>query len=157
MPQQETPLQQAAAQRQLPAWDRMTPEEQKELLLQIMVMIAEARPMPEALLRPLPQPLLEALMQTVSQLRNEGMLGPKHRAPERLRRLRELLQQRLPQSGQPTENEVLSQQPLQMQREVRAQEAMGLREAQGRAMVGMQQTLAATNNPAMSLVMGTEQ
>lgn len=157
MPQQETPLQQSAAQRQLPAWDRMTLEEQKELLLQIMVMIAEARPMPESLLRPLPQPLLEALMQTVNQLRNEGMLGPKHRAPERLRRLRELLQQRLPQSGQPTENEVLSQQPLQMQREVRAQEAMGLREAQGRAMVGMQQTLAAMNNPAMSLVMGTEQ
>ena len=157
MPQQETPIQEAAAQQQLPAWDRLTPEQQRELLLQIMVLIAEARPMPETLLRPLPLPLLSALTEAVEQMRNEGMLGPKHQAPERLQRLRQLLQQRLPQSRQPSENEVLAQQPLQMQKEVRAQEALGLREAQGRTMVGMQQTLAATNNPAMSLVMGTEQ
>lgn len=108
------------------------------------------------LLQPMPTIFLRALLSSVRQLKNEGMLGPKHSSPERLQRLRELLNQRLPSNSQPTEEEVLNQQPLQMQREVRAQEALGLRQAQSRAMVGMQQTLAATNNPAMSLVMGTE-
>lgn len=156
LPNSRSELQKAASQKQLPHWNNLSMMEQKQLLAQILQMIAECRPLTKELLQPLPLPFLRALTQTIQQLQEEGMLGPKHRAPERLQRLRELLSQRLPSNKQPTENEVLSQQPLSMQRQVRAQEALGLRQAQSRAMVGMQQTLAATNNPAMSLVMGTE-
>ena len=52
--------------------------------------------------------------------------------------------------------ELRAMQPRSLQQQGRAQEAVGLREAQGRAMVGMQQTLAATNAPGLRLPAGTE-
>ena len=154
MPTQEA-MREAAGVRRLPPWQNLDRKDREELIAQILLLVAQNKPLPRPLLEPLPTPLLQKLLRAVRQLQGEGLLGPRHRVPERLQRLRELLAGRgLSKPKQPSENEVLAQQPKQMQREVLAQESRGLREAQARAAVGMQQTLAATNDPTLRLPQG---
>ena len=151
------PVKEAAEANKLPSWEMMDKTQRTDLLQKVLLLLLQGNPVPRPMLEPLPLPLLHKLLMVVRRLQNEGMMGPRHRLPERLRRMRELLSARgLEKPRQPTENEVLAMQPRSLQQQVRAQEALGLREAQGRAMVGMQQTLAATNAPELRFPAGTE-
>lgn len=129
-------------QERLPPWGEMDKEDRETLMERIILLIAQCREIPRQMLQPLPTPLLNRLLLAVRQLKNEGLLGREHRIPDRLKRLKELLLSRgLGEPKAPSENEVLAQQPMSVQRETRANESLNLREANARQMMEMQSRL----------------
>lgn len=140
---------QAAEVGQLPPWEEMGEQDKEALIEQILMAIVQQRPIPKPMLRTLPTNILNALLAAITRLKSEGMLGYQHKIPERLQRLRELLQERLARYGggdrQPTEHQVVDSLPNSLRNQIRGNEAINLRQAQARGAMELQSQLAATS------------
>lgn len=145
-------VQAAAENRQLPAWSQMDRADRASLMQQILEAIAEWRPIPKALLQPLPTKLLHDLLDVIRKLKAEGLVGPRSRPTDRVKRLKELLEARgLGRRKSLSEEDVLNQQPLQVQREQRANEALNRRMEDAVLTQGMSRALAAANRPQVGV------
>lgn len=134
------------------SWENLDSKQRRILLHQLLVAIAEWQPLRPELLKPLPTPVLRSLLEIINQLKAEGLAGSGRQTPQRVQRLRELIAQRgLGPSQTPTEDQVLRQQPAEMQRQVYAQEAVGMRRAHALEAQSLTQQLARANNPLTGL------
>lgn len=132
-------------QNRLPSYDLMDKAEREELLLRVMELIVKWQPLPRALLEPLPTSILRRLELAIRHIREAGMAGGPEGAPMRLKILRAALEMKgvdaSPQPKGMSENEVLRQQPLSVQRQVKAQEGLDIRRAQTQEAVLLEEAL----------------
>lgn len=133
------------SQDRMPPYDMMDKAEREELLLRVMELIVKWQPLPRALLEPLPTSILRRLELAIRHIREAGMAGGPEGAPMRLKILRAALELKgvdaSPQPKGMSENEVLRQQPLSVQRQVKAQEGMDIRKAQVQEAVLLEEAL----------------
>lgn len=133
------------SQDRLPPYDMMDKAEREELLLRVMELIVKWQPLPRALLEPLPTSILRRLELAIRHIREAGMAGGPEGAPMRLKILRAALEMKgvdaSPQPKGMSENEVLRQQPLSVQRQVKAQEGLDIRRAQTQEAVLLEEAL----------------
>ena len=133
------------AQDRMPPYDMMDKAEREELLLRVMELIVKWQPLPRALLEPLPTSILRRLELAIRHIREAGMAGGPEGAPMRLKILRAALELRgqdaSPQPKGMSENDVLRQQPLSVQRQVKAQEGMDIKKAQVQEAVLLEEAL----------------
>ena len=133
------------SQDRLPPYDLMDKAEREELLLRVMELIVKWQPLPRALLEPLPTSILRRLELAIRHIREAGMAGGPEGAPMRLKILRAALEMKgvdaSPQPKGMSENEVLRQQPLSVQRQVKAQEGLDIRRAQTQEAVLLEEAL----------------
>ena len=132
-------------QDRLPPYDLMDKAEREELLLRVMELIVKWQPLPRALLEPLPTSILRRLELAIRHIREAGMAGGPEGAPMRLKILRAALELKgvdaSPQPKGMSENAVLRQQPLSVQRQVKSQEGMDIRRAQAQEAVLLEEAL----------------
>lgn len=133
------------SQDRLPPYDMMDKAEREELLLRVMELIVKWQPLPRALLEPLPTSILRRLELAIRHIREAGMAGGPEGAPMRLKILRAALEMKgvdaSPQPKGMSENEVLRQQPMAVQRQVKAQEGLDIRRAQTQEAVLLEEAL----------------
>ena len=133
------------AQDRMPPYDMMDKAEREELLLRVMELIVKWQPLPRALLEPLPTSILRRLELAIRHIREAGMAGGPEGAPMRLKILRAALEMKgvdaSPQPKGMSENDVLRQQPMAVQRQVKAQEGMDIRRAQTQEAVLLEEAL----------------
>lgn len=133
------------AQDRLPPYDMMDKAEREELLLRVMELIVKWQPLPRALLEPLPTSILRRLELAIRHIREAGMAGGPEGAPMRLKILRAALEMKgvdaSPQPKGMSENEVLRQQPMAVQKQVKAQEGLDIRRAQTQEAVLLEEAL----------------
>lgn len=129
-----------------PPWNSLSTNQKDRLIQAIIAAIAEWRPVERRLLDPLPQGLLNRLLEAIRQIRAQGLAGPQFRASDRLKILKQQLSRRgmLPKDKEPTPDQVLEQQPKPLQRQVKAQEAMLVKQAERKAEQAMVQMLSRT-------------
>lgn len=132
-------------QDRLPPYDLMDKAEREELLLRVMELIVKWQPLPRALLEPLPTSILRRLELAIRHIREAGMAGGPEGAPMRLKILRAALELKgvdaSPQPKGMSENDVLRQQPLSVQRQVKAQEGLDIKRAQTQEAVLLEEAL----------------
>jgi len=119
--------------------------EKEQLIRRILTLIAQWQPIPQELLNPLPIETLRKLEQIIREIRRQGAAGGPMKTPLRLKIMRSMLENRgVPQEDQSrlTEDEILNQQPLEMQSQVRAQEALGQKETQAREALILEKSLS---------------
>ena len=133
------------AQDRMPPYDMMDKAEREELLLRVMELIVKWQPLPRALLEPLPTSILRRLELAIRHIREAGMAGGPEGAPMRLKILRAALEMKgvdaSPQPKGMSENDVLRQQPMAVQRQVKAQEGLDIRRAQTQEAVLLEEAL----------------
>lgn len=129
-------------------WGRMSRGEREELIGAILECIAEWRPLPRQLLEPLPPDFLRSLLDVVTQLKAEGLAGPHNRPRDRVKRLMVLMRDRgLLPSRMPTADDAVRSLPPETRREVLANEAISIGNAESAAAGAMSGQVAAADNP----------
>ena len=132
-------------QGRVPPYEVLNPQEKDELIREILRLIVKWEPIPRALLEPLPTSILRRLELAIRHIREAGLAGGPEGAPLRLKILRAALelsgQDSSPTARGPSENQVLGQQPLSVQRQVRAQEGLNLRQSQAQETLLLEEAL----------------
>ena len=130
---------------QVPHWDMLDDGEKKFLIQKILEMVVKWQPIPPQILEPLPVDLLKRLEFTVRKIREAGAAGGPESAPLRLRILRAALELRgtdaSPVAKSPSENQVLNSQPRQVREQVKANEALNLRQMQSQEALLIEEAL----------------
>lgn len=130
---------------QIPHWDMLEDREKKFLIQKILEMIVKWEPIPPQVLEPLPVDLLKRLEFAVRKIRESGTAGGPESAPLRLRILRAALEMKgvdaSPVAKSPSENQVLNSQPRQVREQVKANEALNLRQMQSQEALLIEEAL----------------
>ena len=130
---------------QIPHWDMLEDREKKFLIQKILEMIVKWEPIPPQVLEPLPVDLLKRLEFAVRKIRESGTAGGPESAPLRLKILRAALELRgqdaSPVAKGPSENQVLNSQPRQVREQVKANEALNLRQMQSQEALLLEEAL----------------
>ena len=130
---------------QVPHWDMLDSGEKKFLIQKILEMIVKWEPIPPQILEPLPVDLLKRLEFAVRKIRESGTAGGPESAPLRLKILRAALELRgqdaSPVAKGPSENQVLNSQPRQVRDQVKANEALNLRQMQSQEALLLEKAL----------------
>ena len=130
----------------MPQWKNLSQQQKANLIHAIVMSIAEWKPMEPKLLEPLPKQLLSRLLEAIQEIKANGLAGPQFRAADRIKVLKRKLAARglLPSNSEPTPDQVLNQQPVLMQQQVRAHEAMQVKASEHNAEQAMLRMLAGT-------------
>lgn len=132
-------------QGRVPPYEVLNPQEKDELISEILRLIVKWEPIPRTLLEPLPTSILRRLELAIRHIREAGLAGGPEGAPLRLKILRAALelhgQDASPSTKGPSENQVLGQQPLSVQTQVRAQEGLNLRRSQAQEALLLEEAL----------------
>ena len=130
---------------QVPHWDMLDDGEKKFLIQKILEMIVKWEPIPPQILEPLPVDLLKRLEFAVRKIRESGTAGGPESAPLRLKILRAALELRGQDASSvakgPSENQVLNSQPRQVREQVKANEALNLRQMQSQEALLLEKAL----------------
>ena len=117
-----------------------------QLILAAIQLLSKGETPPGELMRQLDPETAKLLMELTQQLKAQGMSGPTHRTPERLKVLIELLNRYLPPEREPSDLEFLSSLSPALRKQVMAQEALLEREAAARQVILTKQQLAKVQN-----------
>lgn len=132
-------------QGRVPPYPVLNPQEKDELVKRILELVVRWEPIPRTLLEPMPVEFLRRLEFAIRKIREAGLAGGPEGAPLRLKILRAALELRgqdaSPTAKGPSENQVLGQQPLSVQRQVRAQEGLNLRQSQSQEALLLEEAL----------------
>jgi uncharacterized membrane protein YccC len=120
-------------------FSEMTEEEQKKLVAQALNLLAQWKPLPKALAERLGPEALRRLLEMVQEIQAQGLAGPRHRAPERLRLLRKLLEQMT--SGKAEPKDPADAMPSRARLQQRGQESLLLRSANAQEQMSGKQEL----------------
>ena len=113
-----------------------------QLILAAVQLLSRGLNPPGTLLKKLDKPTADLLVELTQQLKAQGMSGPTHRTPERLKALISLLNRYLPPERDPSDLEFLSSLSPALRRQIMSQEALLEREATARQVLLTKQQLA---------------
>ena len=117
-----------------------------QLILAAVQLLSRGLNPPGTLLKKLDKPTADLLVELTQQLKAQGMSGPTHRTPERLRALISLLNRYLPPERDQKDVEFLASLNPQLRRQIMAEESMLEKEAAARQMVLTKMQLAKVQN-----------
>jgi hypothetical protein len=80
-------------------FQELSRKEQKLLLTRAIQLLAEWKPIPQELGQKLGPETLSKLLEMVRRIRDQGLAGSRHRPPERLRLMKQLLAQMIPDNS----------------------------------------------------------
>ena len=102
---------------------------------------------PEKVLPKLDQRTADLLVELAKQLKAQGMSGPEHRAPERLKALQALLEKYLPRNREMGNLQFLATLHPLLRQQVLAQESLLMKEENARRVLLTKQMLARARSP----------
>lgn len=114
----------------------MDDKELKTLLTEAFQLIAERKPLPRSLTRRLGPTVTRRLLELVEQLHAEGLAGPHHRTPERLLRMRAIINRWRKPAVEPSTDQIAAALPGQS-----AVESLELRRSNARTSLDQRREL----------------